>query len=170
MHRPIRFALALFLAMAATSVVAAETISILDYCDPTDPGWNPTGGCLLKEGDVTFAEFNALLHSALSSAVVGHPAWRFQPSFAEVDAKDSLRVTNLGGRGHTFTEVAAYGGGFIPPLREGLTEAPECAAAASAVIAPGDRIDVRGLTAGIHRFQCCIHPWMRALIHVEAEE
>jgi len=41
-------AMAMVLAFAATTAVAAEKFAILDYCDPTDPGWAPTGGCLLK--------------------------------------------------------------------------------------------------------------------------
>jgi hypothetical protein len=32
---------------------------------------------------------------------------------------------------------------------------------------PGDRTEVSGLAEGNHRFQCCIHPWMRALIKVK---
>ena len=158
-------ALVAALALAATNVMAAPKIAILDYCDPTDPGWAPTGGCDLREGDVTFAEFNALLDSVLSTAVVGHPAWRFDPSFAESTPKGKLNVVNLGGRDHTFTEVAAFGGGFVPPLNKGLTMAPECAGAQ--VMAPGERAVLRGLSEGDHKFQCCIHPWMRALIKVE---
>src|SRR4051812_16829912 len=38
-------------------------IAIRDDCDPTDPGWAPSGGCLLKRGDVSFAEFGAELSS-----------------------------------------------------------------------------------------------------------
>lgn len=163
----INLTFALAVALSATTVFASEQISILDYCDPTDPGWAPTGGCLLKEGDVTFAEFNALLTSTRSTAVVGHPAWRFEPSFVEVSPRDSVRATNLGGRNHTFTEVAEFGGGMVPPLNQGLTEAPECATAT--IIPPGEREVVRSLSEGDHRFQCCIHPWMRALIKVEVK-
>ena len=160
---------AMALAFAATTVVAAEKIEILDYCDPSDPGWAPTGGCLLREGDVSFAEFNDLLDSMLSTAVVGHPAWRFEPSFAETHSDDALHVFNRGGRGHTFTEVAQFGGGFIPSpaLNEGLTRAPECNMATAPVIPPGTRVVIRGLSEGNHKFQCCIHPWMRALVKVE---
>jgi plastocyanin len=158
---------AVALASAVAVAHAAGKISIVDYCDPTDPAWAPTGGCFLKEGDVTFAEFNALLHSVLSSAVVGHPGWRFQPSFTELKAGESLHVTNDGGRTHTFTEVASFGGGKVPPLNEGLVPAPECAA--STDIAAGERIDIDGLAEGDHLFQCCIHPWMRAMIKVEEE-
>lgn len=163
-----RFAAGLFFVSVVSVAAAAEKIAILDYCDPTDPGWAPTGGCLLKDGDVTFAEFNDLLDSILSTAVVGHPAWRFEPSFVPIEEpNETVRVTNLGGRGHTFTEVAEFGGGFVPPLNEGLTFAPECASAT--VLAPGDKVELRGLSAGDHRFQCCIHPWMRALIKVESD-
>src|SRR5690349_11689751 len=160
-------ALAMAMALAATTAVAAQKIDILDYCDPSDPAWAPSGGCLLKEGDVTFAEFSDLLDSVLSSAVVGHPAWRFEPSFAEAEPRERLHVFNRGGRAHTFTEVAEFGGGFIPSpaLNKGLTMAPECASAQ--VIAPGTRAVVSGLSEGDHRFQCCVHPWMRALIKVE---
>ena len=167
MHTLLKFGLAVVMAFAATTVVATEKIAILDYCDPSDPGWAPTGGCLLKEGDVTFAEFNALLNSALSTAVVGHPAWRFEPSFAEAEPRETVRAINLGGRDHTFTEVAQFGGGIIPPLNKGLIEAPECVNAT--VIPPGGQEAVRGLAEGDHQFQCCIHPWMRALIKVEAK-
>lgn len=167
MQTPMRLAMALVLAFAATAVAAAEKIEIKDFCDPADPGWTPTGGCLLREGDVTFAEFNALLSSVHSPVVVGHPAWRFEPSFADIEPNRTVHVINTGGRGHTFTEVAAFGGGFVPGLRTGLTEAPECATAV--VIAPGERVVVRDLAEGNHRFQCCIHSWMHALIKVTAE-
>jgi len=43
--------------------------------------------------------------------------------------------------------------------------APECANAT--VIPPGTRVVLRGLSEGDHRYQCCIHPWMRELIKVE---
>src|SRR5687768_493575 len=55
----------------------AAKIAIRDDCDPTDPAWAPTGGCLLRRGNVRFAEFGAELVSLLSPAtVVGHQAWR----------------------------------------------------------------------------------------------
>ncbi len=76
-----------------------------------------------------------------------------------------MRVRNAGGRPHTFTEVANFGGGKVPDLNEGLEVAPECPG--SVDIAPGDSIKVSGLSVGNHRFQCCIHPWMRALIKVK---
>ncbi len=152
------------------AVVAADgqRVTILDDCDPTDPTWAPTGGCALEEGDVNRAEFNALVASPLSLSTIGHPAWRNQPSYLTIEPDETVRVRNRGGRGHTFTEVAAFGGGLIPPLNIGLTPAPECAAAT--VLPPDARTEVSGLSVGNHRFQCCIHPWMRALIKVKSED
>jgi plastocyanin len=161
-------------AAAAAHVAAADQedhgdeIAILDDCDPTDPTWAPTGGCTLEKGDVNRAEFNALLFSPLSLSTVGHPAWRNEPSYLKIELNERVKVKNKGGRGHTFTEVAAFGGGRVPPLNRGLTPAPECAAAAD--LPPGASFEVTGLSVGNHRFQCCIHPWMRALIKVKPED
>lgn len=62
--------------------------------------------------------------------------------------------------------MAAFGGGKSPnpALNEGLATAPTCPG--SIDIAPGDATSLSGLTVGTHRFMCCIHPWMRALIKV----
>jgi hypothetical protein len=174
-----RAAIAALVLLGLVSVTAAGTyaaggsddnspgdrnIAMRDDCDPTDPGWAPTGGCQRKEGNVGFAEFNALVRSPLSTATVGHPAWRNSPSYLVIKEGSSVRVRNAGGRGHTFTEVAAFGGGNVPPLNQGLTPAPECPFAIG--IAPGDSVKLSNLAVGNHLFECCIHPWMRAMIKV----
>ena len=146
-------------------------IAILDDCDPRDvDGWRPTGGCALKRGNVTFAEFARELDSPLAAAVIGHQAWRNEPSYLVVERGKTIRVRNDGGRVHTFTRVAAFGGGRVPPpagaaLNEGLVTAPECPG--SVDILPGGSARLSNLPSGDHRFQCCIHPWMRALITVQ---
>jgi plastocyanin len=145
---------------------------MLDDCDPTDPAWLPTGGCLLREGDVTSAEFFALLRSPLAAIndtpfLVGHPSWRNEPLHQTMSAGRTLQVRNQGGRGHTFTKVADFGGGFVPVLNVGLTPAPECTPATTVVVEPGAIERVDGLEPGLHRFQCCIHPWMRATVRVD---
>ena len=141
-------------------------VAIMDDCDPDDPSWNATGGCVLRSGAVTEAEFGALLASPLSLSVIGHPAWRMEPSYVRVTGGQTVTISNLGGRLHTFTPVAMFGGGRVPPLNIGLTAAPECASTAHNV-APGGRLELSGLSAGNHRYQCCIHPWMRAMVKVE---
>lgn len=147
-------------------------ILVLDECLPGDPGWDPTGGCTLKphQGDVSFAEFGALLRSTLTippgGYLIGHPAWRNEPSHLSVREGKTVRVTNKGGRGHTFTEVAEFGGGFVPPLNIGLNQAPECSPATTIPLPPGATVAIKDLEPGLHRFECCIHPWMRATIQV----
>ena len=140
-------------------------IAIRDDCDPRDQAaWAPTGGCLQRQGDVTFAEFNAELNSPLALSVIGHMAWRMDPTYLKVRTRKNLSVQNEGGRTHTFTEVARFGGGKVPPLSQGLTTAPECPG--SVDIPAGGSTRVSGLAAGNHRFQCCIHPWMRMIVKV----
>ena len=148
-------------------------VHVLDDCQPGDPGWNPTGGCTLhpNQGDVPIAEFGALLRSPLTippnGALIGHPSWRNEPGHMTVKAGKDVLVVNNGGRGHTFTEVANFGGGFVPPLNIGLIPAPECTPATTVPLPGGSRDTISGLAPGLHKFQCCIHPWMRATIRVE---
>jgi hypothetical protein len=153
---------------------SSSRVELLDDCDPrVAAGWNtPTDrtGCIRRDGSVTRAEFMALLLSPLSQSVVGHPSWTISPTYLVADANERIRVRNAGGRGHTFTKVAQFGGGFVAPLNVGLTPAPECAAAAGQVIEPGGRAIVSGLAVGENRFMCCIHPWMRAVVQVEEDD
>jgi hypothetical protein len=172
-------------------------IVIRDNCDPNDPAWTPTGGCLLENGDVTEEEFRALLTSPLYDNnpappnppmdplgglfLVGHPSWRIQPSHLVVAEFKKIIVRNRGGRNHTLTPVAAFGGGRVPPLRVGTTMAPECALAAGQtdrwLVAPGGRLDLtapefddQDPLSNVHRYQCCFHPWMRATVKVKADD
>ena len=154
--------------LLGTGLVSAQRVTLRDDCDPHDPAWAPTGGCRLADGDVTVAEFNAELVSPLANAVIGHQAWRNDPAYLDLEANETLRVQNKGGRTHTFTEVENFGGGRVPALNFGLQPAPECASATD--LAPGATMKVRELGVGNHRFQCCIHPWMRTLLKGHAEE
>jgi hypothetical protein len=140
-----------------------NNIAMVDDC--TGEWGGP--GCNQKSsrGDVSEAEFDALLFSPLITGLVGHPSWRNEPSNLSTARGRTLRVTNQGGRPHTFTRVANFGGGVIPPLSVGMTTAPECAA--SVRVEPGDTQVVGGLQPGLNRFQCCFHPWMRATVHAE---
>jgi hypothetical protein len=143
-----------------------RVVVMRDDCDPNDPAWAPTGGCTRQNGQVTNAEFAGELDSPLAAAVIGHQAWRNDPSYIEIEGDDFLIARNRGGRVHTFTKVAQFGGGRVPPLNEGLVPAPECAAATN--VPPDHQVTVEPLPMGNHRFQCCIHPWMRAFVKVKA--
>jgi plastocyanin len=144
-------------------------IAILDDCDASDPAWGATGGCAIRGGAVREAEFGAFLVSPLALSVIGHPAWRNEPSYLRVRNGKDVRVTNDGGRSHTFTPVAQFGGGRVTQLNIGLEQAPECAPGApnQNPLAPGERLVLDNLAPGNHRFQCCIHPWMRAQVKVQ---
>ena len=143
-------------------------IAMKDDCDPSDAAWNMVGGCTLRHGDVTLAEFAGENDSPLAAAVIGHQAWRNDPPYLKVTVGKTIRVTNDGGRVHTFTKVANFGGGIAPnpALNEGLQTAPECPGSVN--VLPGGSTNVSGLAVGNHRFMCCFHPWMRALIKVKA--
>src|SRR5262249_57463054 len=92
-------------------------VAMVDNCDPTTfnaairPG---TCAATPHEHDTTFAEFIGLLFSPLAANVIGHPAWNFAPGYISTRAGQTVRVSNAGGEDHTFTEVAEFGGGFVP--------------------------------------------------------
>lgn len=169
--------------IARTAVVTAQVnsndprIALVDNCDPTtfDAAIGP-GTCAPTPQDhnTTFAQFAGLLFSPLVATVVGHPGWNFAPGYVAVHPGQTVRITNVGGEAHTFTEVSDFGGGFVPLLNGAggpagtvpLVPAAGCTAA-PIVVAPGQTVRVSGLSAGTHKFQCCIHPWMRAVVNVQ---
>jgi hypothetical protein len=146
-----------------------ERIVIRDDCDPDDPTW--PGPCTLRGGDVSVAEFNAELTSVPAHGqLIGHQAWRNDPPYLKIDTGEQVRVRNRGGRVHTFTEVAAFGGGRVTPLNQGQAPANECVTPGVVDLPPGAGVKLRGLAAGNHKFQCCIHPWMRAIVKVQEDD
>jgi len=59
-----------------------------------------------------------------------------------------------------------FGGGIIPPLNNALPPGTPPAQPIGDLrfIGPGEQLDLSGLPAGTHRFECLIHPWMRTTI------
>ena len=82
-------------------------------------------------------------------------------------------MTDQGGEPHTFTEVRKFGGGFVEGLNDGEEIVSECSGGfknvevAKTRIIQGSDFRVTGLSKGEHRFQCCIHPWMRMTVEVK---
>ena len=161
----------------ATSAESGKKFEVTDDCAP-NADWGP-GGCLRASGDVTRAEFGA----ANANRYPGHPSWRIIAPYVAAQFQPDIRVENTGGRGHTFTEVARFGGGFVAPLNpQGAVPAPECALvnadgslspaapALATTLAPGAELTVQGLQPGTHNFQCCIHPWMRSTVKIKPPE
>ena len=173
-----RIGLALALVVGASAMVAAvavadKKVSILDACDPPTFNAIAEGICVDIGGDVTFEEF-----SSDNVLPEGHPAWTNEPSYLRIKPGERVKVTNKGGEEHTFTEVVAFGGGFIPFLNnptESEVVVPECGSVNTPppdliFIPSGGKAQVKGLSVGTHLFMCCIHPWMRAAIKVVDEE
>jgi plastocyanin len=179
--------LAIGVGITATNSLRAQVrssdanIQMMDNCSETDPNYGQFGGCpegapfpgfQSYRGDVTVAEFFALLISPLAPGdVIGHPSWRNEPSYISVGAGQTVRVTNRGGRAHTFTKVGDFGGGFVPLLNEQMTPAPECGAnfvpnPEVVFVGVGQTQTFTSLDPGLHKFQCCIHPWMRGAVRV----
>ena len=81
-----------------------------------------------------------------------------------------LVATNRGGETHTFTEVEEFGGGIAQQLNDlmGLTTvAPECnQLSGTDFIRPGASSSEKEDEAGVEKYQCCIHPWMRAQVRI----
>ncbi len=150
----------------------------LDECDPKTfnlPGNGGPGFCknvaLGYTGLGYATTFSKLFTEAASLSP--DPKWDFEPDNLTVKEGTPIIAVNQGGETHTFTEVANFGGGFVPPLNGGENAAPECAlgysdvAVARTRILQGSQLQVTGLSKGVHYFQCCIHPWMRTTVVVK---
>jgi hypothetical protein len=173
----IGLSLGLVAGMWTLDVARADNVVVqvvaLDECDPTPepPSVNAAfgaGTCVNVGGTVTLPDFLAALPT-------GHAQWLFQPLTTTIGKHDTIRATNQGGEIHTFTEVAAFGGGFIPSLNNPVNSPtiPECeggyanAGVASTRIIQGSSLVISGLKKGVHHFECCIHPWMRMDVEVK---
>jgi plastocyanin len=126
--------------------------------------------------DITTPEIIEEAVSPFADSVVGHQAFRNDPSYLKIREGQTVRVRNVGTRPHTLTEVEEFHAGTPPAqfaalFNFGLDPPPGVNPCQNAeVLGPGARTTVSGLASGNHRFMCCIHPWMRAIIKVVPEE
>ena len=154
------------------AVQGDKKIRMYDDCEPTSFNAVLGDGACIGNGHTTFDEFIAEL-----AATQDAHKWRNQPSEMQLNVGRPTIIENRGGEVHTFTPVADFGGGFIPDLN-GISgnpvPAPECLNFASIVFIPagatedGPTAGSSDLPVGSHKFQCCIHPWMRTVIEVNA--
>jgi hypothetical protein len=163
---------------AGAGIGASETVTSIrlrDACDPATfnavigPGTCEAG----QHGTQTFQLF---IQEVSEDRVAG--SWRYSfPKFVVATGRPT-QLDNRGGEFHTFTRVAKFGGGFVDVLNQlsgNPVPAPECLAppSGSNVFVPGNTAipgPVAGspdLPAGVNRFECCIHPWMRTTITVK---
>ena len=141
---------------------AQRTIDIFDACDPDSFNAALGAGTCVRNGGLPFDSFLDLLRRHHSAG-----AWHFTPPQAQLSVGDVLLAINRGGETHSFTEVEEFGGGVVPLLNDltGLTTvAPECNQAK--FIPAGGSWSETEDEEGVEKYQCCIHPWMRAEIRV----
>jgi hypothetical protein len=162
----------LSLSGGADAVQGDKKIRMYDDCEPTSFNAVLGDGTCIGNGHTTFDEFIAELEETQDVH-----KWRNQPSQMQLNVGRPTIIENRGGEVHTFTPVAAFGGGFIPDLN-GISgnpvPAPECLNFGAMVFIPagateeGPTAGSSDLPVGSHKFQCCIHPWMRTVIEVAA--
>jgi plastocyanin len=143
----------------------------LDECDPLT--FNAALGPDFCH-NVTLGAFTTLSDLfAKAAAGTPDPGWDFEPDTVNIRKGTPLFVVDQGGEPHTFTEVAHFGGGFIPGLNNGEETVPECVggfsnlAVAKTRILQGSHTQINNLSKGEHLFECCIHPWMRVKVEVK---
>ena len=149
------------------------TVLVRDDCDPET--FNAALGdpeACVKPGGTTFGAFIAELLSKGTA-----DGWDFVPDDLTVAPGGRISAWNVGGEFHTFTKVAAFGGGCIEELNDllGLTPVPECQpeiapgvplAFVTTGVGAGDRLVTPPITANPTLFMCLIHPWMKATVHL----
>ena len=105
---------------AASASSQHRQVQVLDDCDSAsfDAALQDPNACV-KDGGTTFEAFIGQLVSMGQA-----PAWRFAPSRLSLSAGGSIDAYSRGGEFHTFTEVAAFGGGCVQILNQILRTFP----------------------------------------------
>ena len=182
MKRRSSFRTALWAAFAAVGLLSLtagaeavqqelKKIRLYDNCDPATFNAALGPGTCIGSGTTTFDQFIAELTQTQTVTT-----WRNQPTFMKVHLGRPTQIENRGGEVHTFTQVAEFGGGLVPDLNNlsgNPVVAPECEDLGTVIFIPAGTTLLGPVTGdfqlplGLHRFQCCIHPWMRTVIQVE---
>jgi plastocyanin len=155
-----------------TNSAGVAQVVALDECDPVtfNQALGPDFCKNIALGAIT------TINDLFAEAQSGHPDknWDFEPDTLKIKQGTTVNVVDQGGEPHTFTEVKHFGGGFIPQLNgPGEKTVPECSggfgevAVAKTRLLQGSSSEIAGLSKGEHRFQCCIHPWMRVKVEVK---
>lgn len=152
------------------SVPREVMVTATDACDPDtfNAALKDPNACKGPGGGVTFDHF---IDTLMRMGSIG--SWHFAPPRVEVRVGQTFLVANRGGETHTFTEVEEFGGGIVPMLNDLAhvpKEAPECKTLeADDFIASGATYKEDIDEAGVEKYQCCIHPWMRLEAHISAK-
>jgi len=138
-----------------------HAVTLVDACDPKT---FPDDLCKGVGGGISFQHF---IDELTNHQSVG--AWHMAPGEFSIKVGDVLAAVNQGGEQHTFTEVDEFGGGINPLLNQlsGNTHvAPECNPNTIERLDPGERSEEVENDEGVEKYQCCIHPWMRTIVHI----
>jgi len=173
--------------LLSTSALAQSpfTIGIRDACDPGTFNAN-VGPHTCKHGQHGTTKFKFFISELQSDQIAG--AWRFNPLLnatqgifqlvtVDLASGQTTSLQNMGGETHTFTKVASFGGGFVPPLNQlsgNPNPAPECLQpenptnifVEAGTTETGPTAGSDQLPPGVTNWQCCVHPWMRMTINV----
>jgi plastocyanin len=161
-----------------------KQIEVKDDCDPATFNAVGLGNICAGNGKTTFQKF------AKEVSTQGRAAkWRFVPDNVHIELGSSFRATNEGGEVHSFTEVEHFGPSVIPQVNDllnmhGAQPNAECSAAFAALNAnpagnnpqltsfmlPGQSFSDTPDAAGTELYQCCIHPWMRAVVTIREDK
>ncbi len=149
----------------AGASLPARQILMMDACDPTTFNENvEPGTCVGRHGGVKFDQFIAQLTLTQKAG-----AWHFAPPNTTAREGQTLLATNNGGEVHTFTRVSQFGGGLVPDLNRlsgNLQVATECTKLDDDdFVPPGGTYEEQVGSGNTQLFECCIHPWMRTVIH-----
>lgn len=159
----------------ASAASDQQGIAMRDDCDPATFNAVLGAGACVGRGTTTFGAFIAELREDQVAE-----AWAFEPDEVTIHSEDAVVVRNTGGETHTFTKVTSFGGGIVPILNVlsgnlvPAVPAPGVNVSATFVPAGGQITAASGpggiLTPGQNRFECFIHPWMRAVVTVVTGE
>ncbi len=153
--------LALVALLALALAGKTTKIFVMDRCEPESFDAAVEPGTCVRNGGVTFDKFARRLNPTDG----GHNAWRFSRSDLVLRAGQQLTLINNGGEVHSFTEVVDFGAGVVPELNAALPPGTPPAVPAGPLnfMGAGETLELAPLSAGTHRFECLIHPWMRTL-------
>ena len=160
---PIVCALALLALPAAALAGGTRKVFVMDRCEPDSFDAAVEPGTCVRTGGVTFDKFARRLNPKDG----GHNAWRFGPDHLKLKSGQTITAINTGGETHTFTQVAAFGTGIVPPLNAALPPGtpPAVPVGDPGFTLPGDTLELGALSPGTYLFECLIHPWMRATVN-----
>jgi hypothetical protein len=161
--------IALF-AVPATASAGDAVIKIKDACDPaTFNAVLGDGACAPINNKGGRVEFEELVGGEIDK-------WKFSERKLTIDEGESVRVRfERGGEAHSFTEVPQFGAGCVPELNLLVGYSGDsvagCGLIEPTIVGPmRTRYEVAGLSSGVHRFECLIHPWMQSVVEVRGDD